>query len=111
MTDHAQTMDQGNAPYLAEFMAMDMDERWLHRSPRVMFETFPSVKLIAFMEEQDLPTDDASITPDHIRGFLEEMVATRASARPARGSSASVWSILRRPLSVSCPSPDRDTKC
>ena len=40
MGDHARRMSVGEAPYLEQFQAMDMDERWLNRSPREMLETF-----------------------------------------------------------------------
>ena len=39
--DHARQSDATNAPSLAAFLAMDMDERWVNRSPRPMLETFP----------------------------------------------------------------------
>lgn len=40
MSDHAARTTPEQAPYLHEFMAMSMDERWVDRSPEVMFETF-----------------------------------------------------------------------
>ncbi|MGW3990808.1 AAA family ATPase [Streptomyces sp. NPDC004830] len=40
MTDHARRSTAGQAPLLHRFMAMDMDERWVNRSPRTMLETF-----------------------------------------------------------------------
>ncbi|MEU8661069.1 hypothetical protein [Actinoplanes philippinensis] len=40
MPDHARRSTPGDSPRLAEFMAMDMDERWVNRSPAVMLETF-----------------------------------------------------------------------
>lgn len=40
MPDHARRVTTGSAPYLEQFKAMDMDERWVNRSPRVMLETF-----------------------------------------------------------------------
>lgn len=40
MADHARRCAPGDCPLLAAFAAMDMDERWLHRSPRTMLETF-----------------------------------------------------------------------
>lgn len=40
MTEHARRMTAGEAPFLREFAAMDMDERWVNRSPEVMLETF-----------------------------------------------------------------------
>jgi len=40
MSDHARRSTPGDSPQLAEFVAMDMDERWLNRSPATMLETF-----------------------------------------------------------------------
>jgi cytidylate kinase len=40
MGDHARRTTPGEAPCLHEFMAMDMDERWVNRSPEIMLETF-----------------------------------------------------------------------
>lgn len=40
MTDHARRSPPGEAPFLAQFAAMDMDQRWAHRSPQAMLETF-----------------------------------------------------------------------
>nr|WP_055552669.1 hypothetical protein [Streptomyces sp. NBRC 110028] len=40
MRDHAGRATPEEAPYLHEFMAMDMDERWVNRSPELMLETF-----------------------------------------------------------------------
>jgi hypothetical protein len=40
MQDHARRTTAAEAPYLHEFIGMSMDERWVDRSPEVMFETF-----------------------------------------------------------------------
>ena len=40
MGDHARRITPGEAPFLHEFMVMDMDERWVNRSPEIMLETF-----------------------------------------------------------------------
>ncbi|SEG53054.1 Shikimate kinase [Thermomonospora echinospora] len=40
MPDHARRMSVEQAPHLARFAAMDMDERWVARSPREMLDTF-----------------------------------------------------------------------
>ncbi len=40
MPDHARRSAPGECPLLAAFAAMDMDERWLNRSPQTMLETF-----------------------------------------------------------------------
>ncbi|MET9419922.1 shikimate kinase [Streptomyces sp. NPDC006540] len=40
MRDHAGRTTPEEAPFLHEFIAMDMDERWVNRPPEVMLETF-----------------------------------------------------------------------
>lgn len=40
MQDHARRCDPQDTPYLSAFKHMDMDERWLTRSPEIMLETF-----------------------------------------------------------------------
>jgi 2-phosphoglycerate kinase len=40
MHDHARRTTREAAPLLHAFMAMDMDERWVNRSPGTMLETF-----------------------------------------------------------------------
>jgi hypothetical protein len=40
MAEHARRGSPADAPLLHEFMAMDMDERWVNRSPPAMLETF-----------------------------------------------------------------------
>ena len=41
MADHARRSTPEDSPLLHRFMAMDMDERWVNRPPKTMFETFP----------------------------------------------------------------------
>jgi len=40
MADHARRTADVDAPLLHAFMTMDMDKRWVARSPKTMFETF-----------------------------------------------------------------------
>ena len=40
MADHAGRSTARDSPLLHRFMAMDMDERWVHRPPATMLETF-----------------------------------------------------------------------
>jgi 2-phosphoglycerate kinase len=40
MSDHASRSTPEDSPFLSEFMAMDMDRRWVNRSPETMLETF-----------------------------------------------------------------------
>jgi hypothetical protein len=39
MVDHASRSNPADSPFLSEFAAMDMDERWVSRSPEAMLET------------------------------------------------------------------------
>jgi hypothetical protein len=40
MAEHARRSTAADSPFLHEFLAMDMDQRWLLRSPATMLETF-----------------------------------------------------------------------
>src|SRR4051794_1896329 len=40
MSDHASRSTPEDSPFLSEFKAMNMDERWVNRSPEAMLETF-----------------------------------------------------------------------
>ena len=40
MADHARRSTSEDAPLLHSFLAMDMDERWVNRTPKTMLETF-----------------------------------------------------------------------
>src|SRR6185437_10318240 len=40
MADHGRRSSPADSPFLAEFAAMDMDERWVSRPPETMLETF-----------------------------------------------------------------------
>ncbi len=40
MTDHGRRITVQDYPFLSRFAAMDMDERWVNRSPETMLETF-----------------------------------------------------------------------
>ncbi|MWA04120.1 hypothetical protein F8568_027810 [Actinomadura sp. LD22] len=40
MPEHARRTAPGDSPFLSGFKAMDMDERWVNRTPETMLETF-----------------------------------------------------------------------
>lgn len=40
MADHARRSSDEDCPLLHRFAGMDMDERWVNRSPKIMLETF-----------------------------------------------------------------------
>ncbi|WP_203834972.1 hypothetical protein [Winogradskya humida] len=59
MTDHATRSSPTEAPRLHDFMAMDMDDRWLNRTPETMLETFHWYRGEAF----PLITEDLEALP------------------------------------------------
>jgi cytidylate kinase len=67
MTDHAARSTAADSPFLHRFMAMDMDERWLDRSPEVMLDTFHWFRGEGF----DLIVDDLLALPAD-RGVVVE---------------------------------------
>jgi hypothetical protein len=48
MAEHSRRSAPEDCPFLQEFIAMDMDERWVNRSPATMLETFPWFRGEAF---------------------------------------------------------------
>lgn len=94
MSDHARRITASDCPFLHQFMTMDMDERWLNRSPTVMFETFHWFKGEGF----SLIVDDLLRLPGNsgvlVEGFrLLPMLVNPFLAQPERA----VWLL---------PSPD-----
>ena len=86
MGDHARRTTPQEAPFLHEFMAMDMDERWVNRSPKAMLETFPWFRGEGF----DLIVEDLLRLPREpgvvVEGFrllprlVEPLLSSRAHA-------------------------------
>lgn len=67
MHDHARRSAPEIAPYLQRFLAMDMDERWVNRSPETMLDTFHWYRGECF----DLIVEDLLALPAH-RGVVAE---------------------------------------
>lgn len=111
MGDHTARSDPHATPYLQDFLAMDMDERWANRSPEVMLDTFHWFRGEAF----ELIVDDLLSLPAEpvvVEGFrlLPELVAplltdrrqavwllpTPGFQRAAFEQRGSLWSIAGR---------------
>jgi hypothetical protein len=112
MSRHAAALTGDQAPYLARFVAMTMDERWVERSPEVMLDTFHWFRGEGF----DLIVDDLlrmpSTPPVVAEGFrlLPHLVAplltdvrravwllpTPAFRRAAIDSRGTTWDIAGR---------------
>lgn len=77
MTEHADR-SRGSA-YLESFAAMDMDERWVNREPRVMLETFHWYRGEGFAAiVEDLAAMAEPVVAEGFR-LLPELVARRAA--------------------------------
>ncbi|MBA9005660.1 shikimate kinase [Thermomonospora cellulosilytica] len=83
MPDHARRMSAEQAPYLGEFAAMDMDERWVARSPREMLETFHWFRgegfdliiedLLALPADRPVVAEGFRLLPDLVQPLLTEV--------------------------------------
>jgi hypothetical protein len=111
MSDHTERSSPGDTPYLREFLAMDMDERWADRSPTTMLDTFHWFRGEAF----ELIVDDLLRLPPGpvvVEGFrllpalVEPVLADRRRGvwllptpefrRMAVEDRGSLWSIAGR---------------
>ena len=81
--DHARRSNPADHPLLHEFLAMDMDERWVNRAPSVMLETFHGFQGEAFefiVEDLLAMPDDVPILAEGFR-MLPRLVAPLLSRR------------------------------
>jgi 2-phosphoglycerate kinase len=112
MADHARRTNPQESPMLATFTAMDMDERWLNRSPTVMLGTFHWFRgegfrlivedLLSLPEEERVVAEGFRLLPELVKPFLADPTRAvwllptpelRYAALEARGS---LWSIAGR---------------
>lgn len=100
MADHARRSSPGAHPLLHRFMAMDMDERWVRRSPAAMLETFPWFRGEGFDmivdDLLDLPREPAIVVEGFrlLPGLVAPLLASRARAvwlLPTPGFRATVF--------------------
>jgi len=113
MADHARRTTSNEAPLLHRFMAMDMDERWVNRSPETMFETFHWFQgegfdliiddLLGLPREPRVIVEGFRLLPQLVKPFLSEAVHAvwllptpdfRQAVVESRGGPA--WSFLAR---------------
>lgn len=111
MSDHTARTTPVDSPYLHEFLAMDMDERWADRSPDVMLNTFHWFRGEAFQLIVDdllaLPPEPVLVEgfrllPDLVEPLLADrrravwLLPTPAFRRAALEHRGSLWSIAGR---------------
>ena len=88
MADHARRSTKAESPMLHEFMAMAMDERWVHRSPDSMLESFHWFRGEGF----NLIIDDLLRLPTDTGVVVEGFRLLPRLVQPILGvSSHAVW--------------------
>lgn len=88
MADHARRSSREASPLLHEFMAMDMDQRWIQRSPATMLETFHWFRGEGF----DLIVEDLLHLPREPGVVVEGFRLLPQLVKPLlRESSRAVW--------------------
>jgi hypothetical protein len=109
MSDHAGRSTPGDSPLLSEFIAMDMDERWLNRSPETMLETFHWYRgegfgmivddLLDLPREPGVIVEGFRLLPHLVQPLLTEpghavwLLPTPDFRRAAIDSRGSTWNI------------------
>jgi 2-phosphoglycerate kinase len=112
MAAHAGKILPEQAPYLSGFAAMDMDERWVNRSPEAMFETFHWFRGEGFRLIVDdvlrLPAGPGVVVegfrllPQLVKPLIAEprqavwLLPTPAFREAAFGSRGSLWEIAQK---------------
>jgi hypothetical protein len=109
MSDHAGRSTPVDSPHLAEFIAMDMDDRWLNRPPEVMLDTFHWYRgegfnfivddLRALPSRPNVVVEGFRLLPHLVRPLLDDprhavwLVPTDDFRRSAFESRGSTWRI------------------
>ncbi|WP_218129220.1 hypothetical protein [Nonomuraea maritima] len=112
MPDHARRSTPEDSPFLSAFAAMDMDERWLNRSPETMLDTFHWFRgegfdlivedLLRLPEERPVLVEGFRLLPHLVKPLLAVpshavwLLPTPDFRRSAFGSRGSLWEIARR---------------
>ncbi|MGK5557382.1 hypothetical protein ACSNOI_37820 [Actinomadura kijaniata] len=111
MPDHARRTAPGDGPSLEAFKAMDMDERWVDRSPETMLETFHWFRgegfhlivedLLRLPPEPGVIVEGFRLLPHLVRPLLAApgqavwLLPTPGFRRAAFDARGSTWDIAR----------------
>lgn len=111
MGDHTARSDPRATPYLQDFLAMDMDERWANRSPEVMLDTFHWFRGEAFelivedllaLPAEPVVAEGFRLLPELVAPLLADrrqavwLLPTPGFQRAAFEQRGSLWSIAGR---------------
>jgi 2-phosphoglycerate kinase len=113
MADHARRSTPEDSPLLHRFTAMDMDERWVNRSPKTLLDTFHWFQgegfnlviedLLSFPTEPGVVVEGFRLLPQLVKPLLSEPAhavwllpasAFREAVVESRGGSA--WGFLAK---------------
>jgi 2-phosphoglycerate kinase len=112
IAEHARRSRSTNAPLLDAFLAMNMDERWVNRSPEAMLTTFPwfasegfdliMEDLLALAEDPLILAEGFRLLPRLVAPLLSRpkqavwLVPTPAFRRAAFDSRGFTWEIAKK---------------
>ena len=112
MADHGGRDREPEAPLLARFKAVDMDERWVHHTPQVMLDSFPWFHgelfslivedLLRLAAESAVVAEGFRLLPRLIKPLLAAsghavwLLPTPQFRRAALASRGSLWQIAGR---------------
>ena len=114
MRDHAGRSTPEDSPLLSDFITMDMDQRWVHRPPDVMLETFhwfqgegfglivQDLRRLARDDERGVLAEGFRLLPHLVKPLLEDrrhavwLLPTAEFRRAAFESRGSTWQIAGR---------------
>jgi 2-phosphoglycerate kinase len=127
MADHARRCTPEDAPYLSKFKTMDMDERWVNRSPEIMLDTFHWYRgegfgmivedLLRMPAEPGIIAEGFRLLPHLVQPLLAEpshavwLLPTPEFRRTAFDSRRTTWDIPRKtsnPERARCNLLERD---
>jgi hypothetical protein len=87
MSGHASRSTPEDCPFLNAFMAMDLDERWVNRSPETMLDTFHWYRGEGF----DMIVDDLLRLPRAPSVIVEGFRLLPRRVKPLAAPGRSVW--------------------
>jgi len=112
MGDHARRSAHETAPHLQRFAAMDMDERWVNRSPETMLDTFHWYRgegfdlivedLLALPADRGVVAEGFRLLPELVAPLLAEprravwLLPTPEFRRAAFERRGGLWQIAGR---------------
>ena len=112
MADHASRCEPADCPFLTAFKEMDMDERWVNRSPETMLETFHWFRgegfgliiedLLQLPPEQCVIVEGFRLMPQLVKPLLQSpnqgvwLIPTPEFRVAAFESRGGLWSIAGR---------------